>query len=88
MNSYKTLARPQEGHRTSSLSQDGASTKSLSSRYIPVRTRTIVEQLTVTDIAEALSDDELAKRLQESGYRWFKSDLQYALWAEKACEAL
>jgi len=57
---------------------------SLSSRYIPVRTRTIVEQLTVTDIALS---DELAKRLQESGYRWFKSDLQYALWAEKACEA-
>jgi hypothetical protein len=52
-----------------------------------IRARTIVEKLTVIDIAETLSN-ELKKRLQESGYRWFKGDWQYALWAEKACEAL
>ncbi len=52
-----------------------------------VRARSFVEKLTITDIAETLSN-ELRERLKESNHRWFKGDWQYTLWAEKACEAL
>jgi hypothetical protein len=81
--------RPQEGHKDQFYEQRQRFHEIIGKvlGVYRVRTRTIVEQLAVTDIAEALSD-ELAKRLKESGYRWFKSDLQYALWAEKVCESL
>jgi hypothetical protein len=52
-----------------------------------VRARTIVKQLTVGDVEKELTQ-ELGKRLEESGHRWFKPDFQYQQWAEKACEAL
>lgn len=81
--------RPKEGQKDNSDSERRRFHEILDKvlSVYQIRARTIVEKLTVIDIAETLSN-ELRKRLEESGHRWFKGDWQYALWAEKACEAL
>lgn len=52
-----------------------------------IRARAIASQTTVADLADEIAKD-LKDRRTESEHRWFKSDWQFPLWAERTCDAL